>query len=69
MYLLFSKNPATTEARVSVLLKNAPADLAEDPLAPLIGRKIRVKGKVRIENFGKRPEILIKTRAAIQEVR
>ncbi len=69
MYLLFSKNPPTTEARVSVLTKSAPADLKEDQLAPLIGRKIRVKGKVGIESFGKRAELAIKTRAAIQEVR
>ncbi|MEY3894734.1 MAG: hypothetical protein RLZZ214_253 [Verrucomicrobiota bacterium] len=68
LYLVFSDKPDIGEARGSVVLKNAPADLHEDKLASLKGRKIRLSGKVRIENFGKTPIISLQSRAAIQKV-
>lgn len=67
LYLVFSDNPATGEVRGSVLLKSAPADLKEDSLSGLKGKKITLRGKVRIENFGKSPVISIKSRSAIRE--
>ena len=67
LYLVFSDNPPTGEARGSVVLKNAPADLHEDKLASLKGRKIRLQGKVRVENFGKTPVISLQSRDAIKE--
>jgi hypothetical protein len=67
LYLVFSENPAAGEVRGSVLLKSAPADLKEDTLSGLKGKKLTLRGKVRIENFGKSPVISIKSRSAIRE--
>lgn len=67
MYLQFSKNPANTEPRGAIMTKDAPAELAESKLADLKGKKIRVRGKVRVEklaNLG-RPVIVIESGSAI----
>jgi hypothetical protein len=69
IYLQFSDKPPATEARASILLRSAGADLQQESLAPLVGKKIRVTGKVLVENFSKRPVIPIKSRSAIQEVK
>ena len=68
MYLLFSQPPVATDPRGAVVLKTAAADLAQDALTPLIGKKVRLRGTVNVVNiFGsKRPEILIKDRASIE---
>ncbi len=68
LYLVFSDNPSPGEARGSVELKSPPADLSEDKLASLKGRKIRLHGKVQVENLSKIPVISLQNRAAIQEV-
>ncbi len=68
MYLQFSTNPEATEACGSVRLKSAAADLQQESLALLVGKKIRVSGKVAVHPFSKRPVIPIKSRTAIQEV-
>lgn len=68
MYLQFSKQVSDTEPRGYIALKDAPGDLTPSSLIPLIGRKIRLHGVVRILKPG-RPVIVIKSRAAIEEVK
>jgi hypothetical protein len=68
-YLVFSDGPATGEIRGSVLLRTAPAELKEDQLSSLKGKKISLRGKIRIDNFGKNPVIPIQSRDAIQEIK
>ena len=67
MYLQFSKNATSLETRGSVLLKDAADDLSESKLTPLLGKKIRLRGEVRMK--ADRPEIVIDKRSAIQEVK
>lgn len=68
-YLVFSDDPASGEIRGSVLLRNAPATIKEDQLSTLKGKKISLRGKIQIENFGTTPMISIKSRDAIQEIK
>jgi hypothetical protein len=70
MYLLFSKPPDTNDLRGAVLLKSAAADLTAAKLTPLIGKKVRLRGIVAMQNvFGnRRSEIIIKDRASIEVV-
>jgi hypothetical protein len=68
-YLVFSDNPATGEIRGSVLLRTAPAGIKEDQLSSLKGKEISLRGKIRIENFGKTPVISIQSRDVIQEIK
>lgn len=63
LYLYFSKEPAAHEARGAVVLKNAP-DLDRPALEALIGREIRLTGKVALRR--ERPEITITRLADIQ---
>ncbi len=67
MYLQFSKSPAATEARGAIRVKSAPPELAQAKLAALIGRKIRLHGRVSAESFpgGRRPVIMISKGNAI----
>lgn len=71
IYLLFSKKPSRNEPRGRIRLTDAAEDLSETSLAQLIGRKVRLRGTVDVEKFGKheRPLIVIKNRDAIQEVK
>jgi len=64
IYLQFYKEPGRRDTCASVLLKDAPADLSEERLTPLIGRKLRIKGIVQV-HFA-RPEIKIKDRSSIK---
>jgi hypothetical protein len=68
LYLLFSAKPDENEPRGAVVLKNAPAGLSKESLEPLIGKKVRFSGKVKVRKiFGnERPEVEITSRAAIQ---
>lgn len=68
MHLLFSKNASVHEIRGAVRLKDAPEDLTESKLAPLIGKKIRLHGKVQLEGAIRRPVIGIENRNAIEVV-
>ena len=68
-YLVFSDDPAPGEIRGSVLLRTAPAELREDQLSSLKGKKISLRGKIRIEEFGKTPAISIQSRDVIQEIK
>jgi hypothetical protein len=70
LYLLFSKQPDQNEPRGAVLLNSAAADLTEDALKPLIGRKIRLRGIVGVQTISglQRPDIKIKERASIHVI-
>lgn len=68
-YLVFSDNPAPGEIRGAVLLRTAPVELKENQLNSLKGKKISLRGKIRIENFGKTPTISIQSRDVIQEIK
>lgn len=63
LYLYFTENPAATEPRGSVLLKDAP-DLDRQSLESFRGKKIRLTGQVRLRS--NRPEIVIVRQADIQ---
>ncbi len=64
MYLQFYAVPGKHDPCVAVFLKNAPADLSEQALTPLMGRKLHIKGTVQVRNG--RPDIKIKDRASIK---
>lgn len=70
LYLMFSKEPDENDPRGAVILKTAAADLAEETLTPLIGKKIRLHGMVKMQKgFDlKRPEIQIKERASVEVI-
>jgi hypothetical protein len=67
-YLLFSEKAANGEVRGSIRDNNTQADLSEENLSELIGKKIKITGEVSIENnFGsKRPNVVIEKRASIE---
>ncbi len=68
LHLHFSKVPTTSEACGAIRLKSAPDDLTASALAPLLGKKIRLHGKVHFEKINDRPVISIKSRDAIEVV-
>lgn len=68
LYLLFSDKPARGEARGSVKLKGAPANLQRGKLASLRGSKIRISGRLGLKNFGKTPVIFLQSLDAIQKI-
>lgn len=68
-YLVFSNDPAPGEIRGSVWLQTAPAEIKEDQLSSLKGKKISLRGKIKVENFGKTPMISIQSRDVIQEIK
>ena len=67
LYLLFTKNAGTSEARGAVVVNGAPPSLTEASLASLVGKTIRIEGNVKVERVGTmvRPVISIENRAAI----
>ncbi|RYD32253.1 MAG: hypothetical protein EOP87_13175 [Verrucomicrobiaceae bacterium] len=69
LYLLFSKNPSSAEARGRIVLQDATADMKEDALAVLVGKKIRVNGELVVEDRANRPVVPITSRDSIQEVK
>ena len=69
LYLVFSdKNPVN--ARGKIIKSSADAELAQEALTPLVGKKIRITGVVSAQSLrsDKRPLIEIKSRASITEV-
>lgn len=68
LYLLFAGDSGWNAARGSVVLSSAPADLNEDALKPLVGKKILLRGKVEVQKGAgqERPLVVIKERAAIK---
>lgn len=68
LYLLFSQAPGKNDARGAVVRKSAASDLSESALAPLIGKKVRLHGTVKVQKgVGlERPDILVKNRSAIE---
>lgn len=70
IYLLFSENASSIEPRGGVLLSSAAADLTAESIAPFAGKRIRLRGKVKVERIPQpgRPVIFITQRAAIEEV-
>ena len=68
LYLIFTKNPPNDQVRGAVMVKNASADIKEKELTALVGKKITLRGKIRIESFTNRPIVVIEKRSNIQEV-
>ena len=68
MFVMFAQRQGTNTTRGTIELKGAPPDLTEAALKPLIGKRIRVHGIVKVQKgLGQmRPEITIKDRASIQ---
>lgn len=69
MYLTFAGTADGSAARGKIITANAPTDLSEAALAPLVGKRIRITGKVEVSKLHKknpRPLIQIKDRAAIE---
>jgi hypothetical protein len=68
MYLLFAGDTGWNAARGSIIVSTAAADLTEDALKPLIGKKILLRGKVEVQKGAgqQRPLVVIKERAAIK---
>jgi hypothetical protein len=68
-YLLFSEKAADGEVRGSIVVSRAAADLSEENLKPLIGKKIKITGEVFMESTfdsKKRPNVVVENRAAIE---
>lgn len=67
MYLLFSGSAGSSDFRGAISEENAKGDLSEASLQSLSGKKIRLKGSVRLEPVGKtkRPVIDIRQRNEI----
>lgn len=70
LYLLFPGDDEWKSARGSVGVSKAPADLSEQALRPLVGKTIRLRGKVEVQKSYKRarPLIVLTDRAAIEVV-
>ena len=70
MYLHFSKRPEKDDTRGAVLISSAGPDLSESALTPLIGKKIRLRGKlvVQKESGLQRPDVTIANRTAIEVI-
>ena len=51
LYLHFTDNPSRNDARVVILIKGAPPDLSKEALEPLMGKKIRVRGKIDLQSI------------------
>jgi hypothetical protein len=68
MYLLFAGDTGWNAARGSIIVSTAPADLTEDALKPLVGKKVLLRGKVEVQKGAgqQRPLVVIKQRAAIK---
>lgn len=69
MYLLFSKKPTNVEPCGAINTKGASAGLEEAQIKTLIGKQIKVRGKVWNQAVRKlhRPVIVIESRAAITQ--
>ncbi len=70
LYLLFSDSPNSEEARGAILLSKAAADLNEAFLTTLVGKKVRISGRLELQTVfsNRRPEVTLSNRAAIEVV-
>jgi hypothetical protein len=70
MYLQFSKQAGLGDVRAAVEKANLTGDLTEEKLRPLIGKRIRLRGMVKLYKAGslQRPVILILNRRSIEVV-
>jgi len=70
LYMLFSEKPSISEARGAVLISRAGSDLNEAALTPLIGKKVRLSGRLELQQVysSSRPEVGLVNRAAIEVV-
>ena len=70
LYVLFSKKPSKNATRGAILASSTGADLGEEALTPLIGKKIRLRGVLNVQkDFGlQRPDVTLKDRAAIEVI-
>ena len=66
MYLQFSENPATSDTCGAIRVKDASSELTESSLMPVVGKKVSLAGKVRVEKINNRPVIIIENRNAIK---
>ena len=71
LYLEFVETTKRDEVRGCVMTKNVAQDLSEQSLKPLLGKRIRITGVVRIMHHlkVKWPEVLLRDRKSIQEVK
>lgn len=71
LYLDFSEEPSGNTVRGTITIKGAPPDLQADQLRSLIGKRIRLTGKVSVDKKARVqvPLIVIDKRSAIQEVK
>lgn len=70
-YLTFSSPDNNGDTRIGITVKDAPSNLSESALTPLLGKKVRVTGRVRPDPAGKsqkRPVIMIESRSAIEVI-
>ena len=68
MYLQFSGTKSDRKVRGAITRKDLTGDLVEAKLTPLIGDKIRLRGKVRVERAGDldRPVVVIEKRSDLE---
>jgi hypothetical protein len=67
-YLLFSENPVHARGRITN--RSAPDELKAEALGSLVGKRLRLTGKIgtQLTGDGKRPEILLSQRTQIVTV-
>jgi len=70
LYLLFSDKPKVEEARGAILISKAGPDLNEAALTPLVGKKVRLSGRLELQKVftNHRPEVGLANRAAIEVI-
>lgn len=70
LYLFFTEHPGRDDARGAAILSRVSSDISEDSLSPLIGKKIRIHGNVKLmTGYGlNRPEIHISKLTDIEAV-
>ena len=68
MYLVLQAPDEVTTARGKIVVANAPDDLKEPAVRPLVGKTIRLRGKVEPQGSrgGSRPLIVLENRASIE---
>ncbi|MEI7954955.1 MAG: hypothetical protein WCJ66_07285 [Verrucomicrobiota bacterium] len=70
LYLEFVETSSALEVRGRFVTKNAPDDMSEEAIKPLLGKRVRITGVVKImHKLNRWPEVLLKNRQAIEEVR
>jgi hypothetical protein len=66
LYLSFAETALPTDICGAIHLGDAPKDLTEASLQPLLGTKVRLQGRVKMELPHHRPTIVIEHRNAIE---